>query len=167
MRTIGLGLAIGALAACGCVRRELVIASTPPGATVQLDGEILEQQTPARLPFWWYGTHEIVVEKEGYCREVQIAHVRPPWYEQFPIDVIPDLLLPWTINDIHTFEFQLQKRESVAAKPDAEKEALKAGLLERAGEFRTMARTKVGEPSAEEKAEKPDEPKKPETAEEK
>ncbi|MFP4058797.1 MAG: PEGA domain-containing protein [Candidatus Brocadiia bacterium] len=136
----------------GCVRRELQIDTTPPGATVEIDGVVLEEATPVRLPFWWYGTHELVVTKEGYQRQIEIAHLRPPWYEHFPIDFFADCIIPWTIKDIHRYAFALQKEESKAQLSDAEKEALKSGLLHRAEQFRSRARPAVGLPAHGEEA---------------
>jgi len=93
-------LAVGLLMA-GCVRRELQVMTRPPGATVTFDGQILERKTPLFMSFTWYGTHEIIVEKPGYHRERLVAHLKPPWYERFPIDLFSDLLVPWRIDDIH------------------------------------------------------------------
>jgi len=134
---------VAALAGSGCVRREIEILSEPPGATVQFDAVVLPRKTPVRFPFTWYGSHEVVVELEGYHRERLIAHVRPPWYEHFPLDFFAEHLWPWTLNDIHTFPFQLEKRESLRHATKSEKEALKHGLLERAEEFRKEAKEKL------------------------
>ena len=139
-------LALLVVLAAGCVRREIQIFTRPPGARVQFDGKVLEGRTPIYMPFTWYGTHEIVVEKPGYHRERLIAHVRPPWYERFPIDLFSDLLVPWRIDDIHTYPLVLVKEKPLQDLSDAEKTAIKAGLIERAERFRTMARIRVGTP---------------------
>ncbi len=132
--------------AAGCVHRELQILTRPPGAKVQFDGRVLDRTTPVYMPFAWYGTHEIVVEKPGYHRERLVAHLRPPWWERFPLDIVPDLLLPWRIDDVHTYPLVLVKANPLQELSDAEKTAIKAGLLERADRFRTMARDRVGTP---------------------
>ena len=142
---VSLGVLL-ALAASGCVRRELEILTRPPGATVQFDGHMLEGTTPIRFPFTWYGTHEMVVQKPGYHRERLIAHVRPPWYERFPLDLFADLLWPFRIDDIHSYPLVLVKERPLRDLSDAEKAAMKAGLLERAERFRTMAHERVGTP---------------------
>lgn len=145
----------------GCVHRELAIKSMPADATVEVDGRILkqlvddqvvEQKTPVVLPFYWYGTHEIVVHKEGYKRAVRVVHLRPPWYEQFPIDIFADLVIPWTITDRREVSIPMAQAESMGAKSAEEKQALKTALLQRAEDFRTTARAKSNT-GAEEKAE--------------
>lgn len=151
-------LLLAAAACVGCVRRQLEILSRPPGATVTFDGKVLEQRTPVRVPFTWYGTHEIILEKEGYHRERLVAHVRPPWYERFPIDLFSENLWPGRIADTHTYPLVLVKERPLKDLSDAEKTAMKQGLLERADRFRAQARSVVGAPppppKTEEKAEK-------------
>ena len=138
-------LAVGLLMA-GCVRRELQVMTRPPGAAVTFDGQILERKTPLFMSFTWYGTHEVIVEKPGYHRERLVAHLKPPWYERFPIDLFSDLLVPWRIDDIHTYPLVLVKANPLEELSDAEKTAIKAGLLERAERFRDIARDRVGAP---------------------
>jgi len=132
------------LAGVGCVRREMEILSSPPGATIEYDGQRLAQKTPARFPFAWYGTHEIVVYRDGYHRERLIAHVRPPWYEAFPIDFFAENLYPGMLEDVHTFPFTLEREVPMREMTPSEKAAMKKGLLERAADFRKEARQKTG-----------------------
>jgi len=157
------------LAPVSCVHREIRILSNPPGARVEMDGQWLmterhvvdregevieivrpvERLTPISLPFYWYGTHKFVVEKEGYLREERIVHMGPPWYQWFPIDFFADNLLPVRINDVRTVAVDLQKERSIKDATPEEKEAMKNSLLERAGKFRQVAREKVPPPPVE------------------
>ena len=155
-RVAGVLLLLVVLIGLGCVRREIEILSSPPGASVQFDGDVLAQKTPARFAFVWYGTHEIVVEKEGHHRERLTGHVRPPWYETFPIDFFAENVWPWTLSDIHTYPFTLEKEEPKTEASESEKQAMKKGLLERADQFRKEARLKLGTPPAEKTPEKPE-----------
>jgi len=166
----------------GCVHREIEIMSRPPGARVEFDGRIIEQRTPVRFPFTWYGTHEIILQRPpeklepgkpttpGYHRERLIVHLTPPWYDQFPIDLFSNVLWPGGIYHIRTYPFLLEKAEPMDNVPDDEKAAMKGGLIERAERFRKMAWDELGgppprpapeEPPAETKPapEKPAEPK--------
>jgi hypothetical protein len=165
-RVLWLSVAVVAILASGCVHRELAIKSMPADATVEVDGRILkhlvddqvaEQKTPVELPFYWYGTHEIILHKEGYKQAVRVVHLRPPWYEQFPIDIVADLIIPWTITDRREVSITMVQDEDLGARSAEEKQALKTALLQRAAEFRTTARGKVNTAVAEE----------PETAKEK
>ena len=169
LHVLWFSVAAVALLTSGCVHRELAIKSMPADATVEVDGRILkhlvedqvaEQKTPVVLPFYWYGTHEIVVHKKGYKRAVRVVHLRPPWYEQFPIDIVADLIIPWTITDRREVSIPMAQAEDLGAKSAEEKQALKTALLQRAAEFRTTARAKVGTAIAEGAEE-------PETAKEK
>ncbi len=130
--------------ATGCVHREIEILSRPPGARVTFDGRLLDQRTPVRIPFTWYGHHEIVVEKEGYHRERLLVLVKPPWYEQFPIDFFSENLWPGWVNDVRTYPFVLEKVVPMKTVADDEKAAMKSGLIERAERFRAAVRQELG-----------------------
>jgi len=148
-----LSVAVLAVLMSGCVHRELAIKSTPADATIELDGRVLseltpdgqtvQKKTPVALPFFWYGTHKIVVKKDGYDPAVRIVHLRPPWYEQFPIDFFADLVIPWTIHDNRECSVVLVKADPVGAKSAEEKQALKTALLARADTFRAKARERL------------------------
>ncbi|MBL7224156.1 MAG: hypothetical protein ISS72_09905 [Candidatus Brocadiae bacterium] len=161
-------LVVGLLAASGCVRREIRLLTTPPGAMVEMDGqymmtdrEVIDREgevieiirpvprvTPITLPFNWYGTHEFIVHKDGYVRQKRVVHMRPPWYQQIPIDFFADNLIPWTIHDIRTVSFDMKEAKSIRDASKEEKAAIKKDLLQRADQFRTTAKEKVPAPVA-------------------
>ena len=157
------GLLVGLLALLGCVRREMSIVTNPAGATVEMDGQLIATErevidregevieiirpvpkvTPIRMPFSWYGTHRFLVRKKGFVRAERVVDMRPPWYGQFPIDFFFDNVFPWTLQDIRTVAFDLEAEKSLKDATDAEKDALKKALAERAEAFRQLARDKV------------------------
>ncbi|MFM7737868.1 MAG: PEGA domain-containing protein, partial [Planctomycetota bacterium] len=49
----------------GCVQRRMLIRSQPEGAMVTIDRQAIGQ-TPVSVPFTYYGTREIQLEKDGY-----------------------------------------------------------------------------------------------------
>ncbi len=100
-------LAASALASAGCVERVLVIRSDPPGARVSVDGKA-SGETPVEIPFVWYGTREIVLEKNGYLSREVLEPVRAPWWQVFPFDFITDVLLPIPLRDVHELEYTLE-----------------------------------------------------------
>lgn len=153
-------LSLLALAA-GCVHREIEIMTRPPGARVEFDGQVIEQPSPVRFPFYWYGTHEIVISKPGYFRERLVVHMAPPWYQQFPIDLFADLLVPWWIYDIRSYPIALDRELPIDDVPDDEKAAMRAGLIERGDQFRRMAREALGMPPLPERPAPPPEPEEP------
>lgn len=99
------------LAAAGCVERILRIESEPPGASVILDGEPAGT-TPVDIPFTWYGTREIILEKPGHESVRAMEKVPAPWWQWFPIDVVADVLLPIPIRDVHEFRYELKPHGS-------------------------------------------------------
>lgn len=112
-------LLIGALAALpGCVERVLLVRSDPPGARVFLDGEDVGT-TPARIPFEFYGTRELMVRMEetdkrgerSLAPETRLVKVRAPWHQWFPFDLATEFLWPGTIVDEHVVEFTLEPRD--------------------------------------------------------
>jgi hypothetical protein len=94
-------------AGCHRVNRQVTITSDPPGAVVYLsDTEV--GQTPATVPFTWYGDYDVILRKNGYQALKTHARLSPPWHEYPPIDLIRDLL-PGTTNDRRYLHFNLKK----------------------------------------------------------
>jgi hypothetical protein len=113
----------------GCVERELFLRSDPPGAVVTLDGQE-RGKTPLVLPFEYYGTRHLELRMEGYRVEQTLVEVSTPWYQVFPFDLFFDLLWPFTLEDVHTFDFTLTPFKAVG-------EEERSALLERAGKLKT------------------------------
>jgi hypothetical protein len=84
----------------GCVDRRFVIESDPQNANVYINNKLVGA-TPANAQFTYYGDYQFVFDHDGCDRLTVIEHVRPPWYEWFPLEFIAENLLPWTIHDIH------------------------------------------------------------------
>jgi hypothetical protein len=90
----------------GCVSRKLFLVSEPPGATVYLDGQRVGT-TPWEGGFRHYGARRIELELPGHERRTDTVDIDMPWW-QFPgLDVVTDLLLPFTIDDHHSFSWRL------------------------------------------------------------
>jgi len=77
----------------GCVERTIRITSEPSGALVRLNDEEVGR-TPVDVPFLYYGTYDVKVEKNGYAplRTAKKAQA-PPW--EFPgpdffFEMVPD-----------------------------------------------------------------------------
>ena len=103
-----------ALALCaGCIERTMRIKSEPPGATVYIDGEE-SGTTPLDVPFTAYGTREVFVLKQGWASRRDRVDLNAPVYAWFPIDFFTDVLYPFTIHDVKTFDFTLESN----TKPD-------------------------------------------------
>jgi hypothetical protein len=116
-------------AAGGCVERELVIESDPPGADVFVDGRPLGT-TPFKAPFVFYGTRELTLRKEKFAPVSQVVEIKPPWYQIIPLDLFFEHLWPGTLRDVR--EVRLTLPPLVEQDPD--------GLLERAKAWREEAK---------------------------
>ncbi len=119
-----------ALALCsglqaGCVQRRMLVQSNPEGALVTVD-QLPIGHTPVAVPFTYYGTREIRVEKDGYQTQKVKHRFRAPWYQIPPLDFITDNFWPREINDDRIVDFQLTPLEIVDEN----------WLLDRAGQLR-------------------------------
>lgn len=101
-------LLLAVLPLCGCVERLIALRSDPDGAEVYVDGEKVGQ-TPIDVPYVWYGTREIVLEKRGYREIRERVALNPPWWQYPGLDFITDVLLPFTLTDRVEYAFHLER----------------------------------------------------------
>jgi len=120
-------LLVACLSVClsGCVQRRLVVRSQPEGAFVTIDNQPIGY-TPVPVPFTYYGTREIQLEKDGYKTTKVRERIRAPWYEKFPISFFSNNFAGREIRDERVLDFQLEPSTQV-------QENL---LLERANDLR-------------------------------
>ncbi|MBI2191010.1 MAG: PEGA domain-containing protein [Planctomycetes bacterium] len=116
---------VAVLALTGCVTRTMTIETDPPGAEVFAGGEYLGS-SPVTRPFVFYGTQDIVLRKKGYEVKTVPMKLRPPFYQRFPIDFVPEVLYPGQIRDDQKFAYVLEASSTQAP----------ADLVERAREVR-------------------------------
>ena len=64
----------------GCVERRLMISSEPSGALVYLNDQEVGR-TPLEVPFTWYGTYDVRLEREGYQTLQTQQEAKRPWWE--------------------------------------------------------------------------------------
>ena len=93
----------------GCVKRDLLIRSDPPGATVYFDDRKIGA-TPENYDFVWYAKHKIRLEKEGYEAVDEIISLRMPRYLWIPLDLIFEMI-PYTFWDRREVSFKLKPLE--------------------------------------------------------
>jgi hypothetical protein len=105
MRRFACVLALG-VGLSGCVERRYVVTSDPPGAVVLRNNQPIGQ-TPADDHFLFYGTYHFTLIKDGYQTLKADQEVPAPWYEYFPLDFISENLIPWWIEDVRRFHYQL------------------------------------------------------------
>ncbi len=99
--------ALLAAAACGgCVRRTVTIETDPPGANLVVDFSDIGPG-PAAFSFEHYGTRRIEARLDGYETLRQDVSLRPPWYQWFPLELVSEFVIPWTIKDERTVKLTL------------------------------------------------------------
>jgi hypothetical protein len=114
----------------GCAEHRIIITSEPSGASVRLDGKE-KGITPISVPFTFYGSREIVLEKDGYQTYKSIIPVNPPIFQVFPFDILL-LFVPYPVVDSHSFYFILEKQGKTDIKKSLERmERLKEYLEEK------------------------------------
>lgn len=93
-------LCLVATSGCGRVARTITIDSEPPGAIVWLnDNEV--GRTPVTVPFTWYGTYRVYLEKDGYEPMTELERIAAPWWQWVGPDLVAETVIPGTHHDEH------------------------------------------------------------------
>ena len=90
-----------------CVHRMLRVETYPPGATIFLDGKAIGN-SPMEVPFYHFGTREIVADKDGYLRTVRLFEIDGAWYEEFPFDYFTEFLPLFPRTDLRVATIALR-----------------------------------------------------------
>ena len=119
----------------GCVTRTITVKTNPSNALVYIDNE-LEGESPVTIPFTYYGTRKIMIEKRDgdgrltHERMTAFEKIRAPVYEWFPLDFFSEMVWPREIEDDHILSYDLVKLNPPPIKEQQEK------LLKNAEELR-------------------------------
>ena len=90
LHALVLGL-IAAAAASGCVQRTITITSDPPDALVYLNDEEVGR-TPVTVPFTFYGTYDVRLERPGYQTLHTATRADAPWWEAPGPDLVAEVM---------------------------------------------------------------------------
>ncbi len=110
----------------GCVTRTITVKTNPSNALVYIDNE-LEGESPVTIPFTYYGTRKIMIEKKDddgkltHERTTAFEKIKAPVYQVFPMDFFSELLWPRKIKDEHILNYDLVKLEPLSMKEQQEK----------------------------------------------
>lgn len=99
-------------ASTGCVQRRLIVRTQPEGAFLTIDQQPIGY-TPVAVPFTYYGTREIKLEKDGFKTVEVRQRIRPPWYERIPVSFFAEHFSPRELRDERVLDFQLEPRQQV------------------------------------------------------
>lgn len=116
----------------GCAaQKKLIITSTPEGARVRLDDEVIGH-TPVEHDFHHYGTRRVTLQLDGYRTHSQRVKIRPPLYGRFPLDLVSEVLLPFGWKDRHVLDVPLEPEIGLVSQPDLEAVLQRAEIFRRA-----------------------------------
>ena len=110
-------------ASAGCVRREIEVTSTPPGALLTLNGREVGR-TPARMQFTFDGTYDVRLRLAGYESVQGKGTTDAPVWDFIGADLVAEIV-PGNFERRERWHFDLV--------PEAHAEV---GLLERAAAAR-------------------------------
>jgi hypothetical protein len=119
------------LGGCRTVRT-LEITSDPAGAEVRLDDE-RAGYTPVRIPFEHYGIRRLTLHKPGYRTHSERLDLDAPWYFQFPLDLVSEVLLPIGLRDRRVHHVDLVQGEEVLSLPSLRSVIDRANVLRESG----------------------------------
>ena len=118
-------LAFVPMLCCGCVQRRMIIRSIPEGAFVTIDGQSVGA-TPLSLPYTYYASRDIRLERDGYKTINVQQRFDPKWYQTFPFSLISENFAFREHRDERVFDFTMEPKSQVQ----------EDRLLERANDLR-------------------------------
>jgi hypothetical protein len=68
-------------------------------------------QSPATVPFNWYGDYNVRISKEGYETLKTHRRLKGPWYDKFPWDFFAQIVSPKKIRDTYEWTFELAPKQ--------------------------------------------------------
>jgi len=132
----------------GCVERKMLIRSEPSGAPAWVDEQRVGT-TPVDVPFSHYGRRRVRVGPKRdatgrveFVAAERVVEVKAPWYEQFPIDFVSEVLWPGRLVDEHEVKLVLPPASDQAHLYGEERAE---DVRDQALEFRKKALTPVPE----------------------
>ncbi len=105
----------------GCVTRTITVKTNPSNALVYIDDKLVGE-SPVTVPFTYYGTRKIMVEKRDddekltHERTITFEKIKTPVYEIFPLDFVSELIWPRELKNEHILTYDLVELEPLTTK---------------------------------------------------
>lgn len=100
---LGAALAVAGLG--GCVRREIEVTTTPPGAILTLNGREVGK-TPARIQFTFDGTYDVRLRLRGYESVAGTGTTDMPVWDFIGADLVAEVV-PAKLHRLERWHFDL------------------------------------------------------------
>ncbi len=120
--------ALTLLGASSCVERRMTVRTDPPGALVEIDGEVVGF-SPVSMSFAYYAPRKIKITHDDYETLTVIQEVPPPWWDNWLTEFFTENLWPFTLRDEREFHYVLEPRRPHTTE----------AILDRAERFRQEA----------------------------
>ncbi len=112
-RALALAVSLAAPAATGgCVRREIEVTSTPPGALLTVNGRDIGR-TPARMRFTFDGTYDVRLRLAGYESVTGKGTTDMPVWDFIGADLVAEMV-PADIHRLERWHFDLVPESDAA-----------------------------------------------------
>ncbi len=116
--------------------RTLSVTSTPVGAEVRLDEELVGV-TPITIPIDHYGQRRLTLYRAGSRLHSEAIDLDAPWWAYFPVDIVTELLNPVRLHDRQAHHVDLLPATGVEAEP------LTTSFIEEAIRIRSEAKAQA------------------------
>lgn len=127
------GITLAAMAVLtGCVERRYTLRTDPPGALAIVNGDEIGT-TPVSRSFYYYGDREITFILDEHETRTIIQPINAPWWDNLLTEFFTENLIPFTMRDERTYQYDLRRTDMSDAKD----------LLERAEKLRSEANVQL------------------------
>ena len=119
-----------ALCLTGCVQRTISITSQPVGALVHLNDEEIGR-TPLQVPFAFYGTYDVRLEKEGFKPLWTKQKTDAPWWEAPGPDLFAEMVPGNKVEQEWHFELEsasLMEEDPLIGRAEALRASIGGGV---------------------------------------
>lgn len=113
-RAVLVVVAVACLMPAGCLRRRLIVRSSPPGAAVEIDNQPIGV-TPASTDYVYYGTREVKLSSPGYETLTVNQPLPTPWYALPGVDFFTEHLWPFEVEDRRELNYTLSRQRMAPA----------------------------------------------------
>jgi hypothetical protein len=95
---------------CNSVKRRIIVRTQPEGALVSIDRQAVGY-SPVSVPFDYYGTRLIQLQKDGFETIEVEQRIAPPFYDSFPVSFFTENFALRERRDNRVLDFELVPKQ--------------------------------------------------------